>query len=315
MINRLFITVCILAIYICIAGTALSQEAPVTSSTTTTTTTVSKTVQNPDESYSVIEYPAGKQVVINLSPALSGASGTAAVIRQGTVSTINLNLAGLPADAGDLNVYAVDPTGAVTMLGPVTVKEGVASQVFTTPMNRFMLFVSPEQSLTTYTPETRVIFRGTVPSGFTVVPYAGGRHPEKAEGIRSRPEGYNVPMLGIPGFKKNNTARMRINFTGDLAGSHANAFIRPRTDGTTEVKVHFHDLKRSRSADERIIVWAVAPDNHFVKIGQAMSSGFRSETEIKGETSLPDFGLFITAETSDVESPSRTILGTFTIEK
>jgi hypothetical protein len=130
-----------------------------------------------------------------------------------------------------------------------------------------------------------------------------------------RPAGYDVPMLGIPGFKINNTTRMRINFSGDLAGSHANAFIRPRSDGTTEVKVHFHDLKRSRSADERIVVWAVAPDNHFVKIGQAMSSGFRSETEIKGETSMKDFGLFITAETADVEGPTRTVLGTFTIIK
>src|SRR5258708_1216956 len=133
--------------------------------------------------------------------------------------------------------------------------------------------------------------------------------------IQSPAAGYDVPMLGVPGFKINNTARMRINFSGDLAGSHANAFIRPRSDGTTQVRVHFHDLKRSRSADERIAVWAVTPDNHFVKIGHALSSGFRSETEIKGETSMRDFGLFITAETTDVESPTRAVLGTFTIIK
>jgi hypothetical protein len=41
------------------AGLALGQ---------TTTTTVKKTVQNPDGTYTVIEYPAKKEVMINLNP-------------------------------------------------------------------------------------------------------------------------------------------------------------------------------------------------------------------------------------------------------
>jgi hypothetical protein len=300
---------------LCIAGTLAICIGTAGAVLCQTTTTITKTVENPDGTYSVIEYPVGKQVLVNLTPAdkLNGASGTASVIRQGDISTINLNLAGLSSSEADsYNVYAVDSAGAVTLLGPALADHGVISQTFTTPLHRFMIFVSPEKNLTAYGPDTHVFFRSAVPTGFAVVPYDGGRH---AETIRGPAAGYNVPMLGIPSFKVNDTSKMRINFSGDLAGSHANAFIRPRRDGTTEIKVHFHDLKRSRSADDRIVVWAVAPDNHFVKIGQAMSSGFRNETEIKGETSLKDFGLFITAEDNDVESPTRSALGTFTIER
>ncbi|HEY9501706.1 MAG TPA: hypothetical protein VIR01_08795, partial [Pyrinomonadaceae bacterium] len=44
----------------------------------TTTTTVTKTVQNPDGTYTVIEYPAKKEVMINLNPVgITGAKGVA----------------------------------------------------------------------------------------------------------------------------------------------------------------------------------------------------------------------------------------------
>ncbi len=35
---------------------------------TTTTTTVTKTVQNPDGTYTVIQYPVDKEVVVDLTP-------------------------------------------------------------------------------------------------------------------------------------------------------------------------------------------------------------------------------------------------------
>jgi len=39
------------------------------------TTTVTKTVQNPDGTYSVIEYPVGKEVAVTLNPiSIPGAS-------------------------------------------------------------------------------------------------------------------------------------------------------------------------------------------------------------------------------------------------
>lgn len=53
------------------------------------------------------------------------AQGTAKVMRMGGQTGINLNLSGL-TDVTGLNLYAVDPWGKVTLLGPVTLNNGVA---------------------------------------------------------------------------------------------------------------------------------------------------------------------------------------------
>jgi len=51
-------------------------------------------------------------------------------------------------------------------------------------------------------------------------------------------------------------------------------------------------------------VWAVAPDNHFEKLGQIVNTRGRNEAEIKAETSLPDFGLLVTMEDAgDIAAP------------
>ena len=48
-----------------------------------TTTTVTKTVQNPDGTYTVIEYPAKKEIQINLTPVnVTGATGVATILRD-----------------------------------------------------------------------------------------------------------------------------------------------------------------------------------------------------------------------------------------
>src|SRR5436309_962317 len=105
--RKVIIGLLILAILAFSAAVAFGQTP-----TTTTTTTVTKTVQNPDGTYTIIEYPVGKSITLTLDPiALAGASGTATVLRDPTGTTIKLNLAGLPADLSALNVYAVDPNG------------------------------------------------------------------------------------------------------------------------------------------------------------------------------------------------------------
>lgn len=301
-------------------GAALAQTT--TTTTTVTPTTVTKTTQYPDGTYSVVEYPVGKEVTVNLTPTgtITNATGTATVMRMADGTNIKLNLTGLPADVNGVNLYAVDPTGAVSLLGPVTVNNGTGTFTTTTPLNKFMLVLSPEANLSAYNPDTNVLFRSAVPTGMAVIPYAthnsGGSTPSAvgdrvAATTTAATPAYNVPMLGIPSFKVGKETHMRINFAGDLAGSHANAFILPRTDGPTQIKVRFHDLKRSNTPDTRIVVWAVGPDNSFVKIGQIINTGRRNETEVKGETALKDFGLFITAEPSDVNAPSTTVVGTF----
>ena len=50
--------------------------------------------------------------------------------------------------------------------------------------------------------------------------------------------------------------------------------------------------------------WTVSPSGEYVKVGQIVNSGKREEGEIKSETSLTDFGLFVTAEDTDVTIPT-----------
>ena len=60
----------------------------------TTTTTVTKTVQNPDGTYTIIEYPAKKEITLNLTPVnITGAKGVATILRDDDGTRIKLNLA------------------------------------------------------------------------------------------------------------------------------------------------------------------------------------------------------------------------------
>ncbi len=101
------------------AGVTFAQDTP-QQQTTTTTTQTTQTTQNADGSYTVIQYPANKEVTVNLSPTtmIPGASGTAKIMRSGTSTAVNLNLTGLTGDATGYNVYAVDPMGKPRCLAP-----------------------------------------------------------------------------------------------------------------------------------------------------------------------------------------------------
>src|ERR1041384_2558412 len=140
--------------------------------TTTTTTSVQKTaVQNPDGTYTIIEYPVKKEVTVNLTPVnVTGAKGVATILRDDTGTRIKLNLTDVPADLTAMTLYAVDDKGVVPALGQVAITKGTGTLAATTPLSRFMLFASPEPALTAYDPNTKVLFRSAVPSGFTVIP-------------------------------------------------------------------------------------------------------------------------------------------------
>ena len=78
-----------------------------------TTTTTKTVVQNPDGTYTVIEYPAKKEITLNLTPvAIQGAKGVATILRDDDGTRIKLNLTNVPADVTSMTVYAVDDTGA-----------------------------------------------------------------------------------------------------------------------------------------------------------------------------------------------------------
>src|SRR3989442_6031684 len=137
----------------------------------TTTVTKVTTVQNPDGTYTIVEYPVGKETIVTMNPVgLSGATGTATILRDPNLTTIKLNLTSLPAEITALNVYAVDPAGVATLLGPIEVANGMGTFATTTPLSKFMLVASPDADLTAYAPTTHIYFRSAVPAGLTVIP-------------------------------------------------------------------------------------------------------------------------------------------------
>jgi len=282
-------------------------------------TTVTKTVQNPDGTYTIIEYPAKKEVTLTLNPVkITGAKGVATILRDDDGTKIKLNLTNVPADVTALTLYAVDDKGAITALGPVAITNGVGTLAATTPLSKFMLVASPEPALTAYDAGTAVVFRSAVPEGFSVVPVSKSASGETVSAV-SAPAAtttvanptnpttvttqYTAPMLNIPSYKKGDDTKIKVDFSGALAGARANVFITPRKDGPTEVNLRFHDLKEA-PAGKKFIVWAVAPDNSFVKLGQVVNTPGRNEAEIKSEVPLPDFGLLVTMEDADVASPA-----------
>ena len=66
--------------------------------------------------------------------------------------------------------------------------------------------------------------------------------------------------------------------------------------------MRFHDLKEA-PAGQKFIVWAVAADSKFKKLGQVVNTGGKNEAEIKSETTLPDFGLVVTMESAVGDMP------------
>src|ERR1700752_302774 len=309
------------------------------------TTTVTKAVQNPDGTYTIIEYPVKKEVTVALTPInVTGAKGVATILRDDDGTRIKLNLTDVPADLSAMTLYAVDDKGVVTALGPVAISNGAGTLVATTPLSRFMLVASPEPSLTAYDATTKVLFRSAVPEGFTVIPLTSAEGEKVAAvaapgaatatttvtttpgAVVNTPSGnttivvpmtetkttYTAPLLNIPAYKKGDDTKIKVEFTGALTGARANVFITPRKDGPTQINMRFHDLKEAPSG-QRFILWAVSPDNKFTKLGQVVNVKGRNEAEIKSETTLSDFGLVITMEGAEGDIPVGPAVGTIHI--
>jgi hypothetical protein len=276
-------------------------------------TTVTKTVQNPDGTYTIIEYPVKKEVTLTLNPVkIQGAKGVATILRDDDGTRIKLNLTDVPADMSALTLYAVDDKGTVTALGPVAISNGVGTLTTTTPLSRFMLIASPEPALAAYDANTAVVFRSAVPEGFSVVPFASSASGERVSAVAApaattavspATSAYTAPLLGIPAYKKGDDTKIKVDFSGSLAGARANVFITPRKDGPTEVKMRFHELKEA-PAGKKFVAWAVGANGEYVKLGQIVNAAGRNEAEIKSEVTLPDFGLLVTMEDADGASPA-----------
>jgi hypothetical protein len=296
--------------------TMMPSPTPVTTTKTTTTTMKTDVVQNADGTYSVIEYPVGKEVTVDFMPTdkMMTAKGMARVMRMDNETMVNLDLTGL--DSSNYFVYAVDPMGKVSYLGPVTGADGMAKTSFKTPLNQFMLVLSPTEGLTSIGNDTMVTFRSAVPKGYAVVnnrvttPVGEEKQVAGTQAVASP---YNVPLLGISGLEKGET-EIRINFSGDLQGLKGKAYVNNSKQGVTKIKMRFDDMKLAPK-DKRYVLWAVSPENTYTKIGQVINTGRRQEAEIRGETAFKDFGLFVTLEEKDVAQPTSTVYSTFNVGK
>jgi hypothetical protein len=289
---------------------ALAQETV----TKTTTTTEKKAVQNPDGTWTVIEYPVNKEVVVQLAPSgtFKGA-GTAHIIRSAEGTAVNLDLNGMPSDVAKMYVYAVAPSGAASLLGPLDIANGVASQSYSTPLNQFMLVLAPTDDMNTFDADTAVSLRSALPTGYAVVPRAitstgGAKQVATSQRVDSA---YDVPLLNVPSFG-DKTTEIRINFKGKLSGLKGKAYIDHAKGGAKQIKMRFDDMKMAPK-DKKLVLWASSGDGKYVKLGQVINSGSRQESEIRSETSLDDFGLFVTVEDTDVDQPTSSVYSVFGI--
>jgi len=264
--------------------------------------------KNADGTYTVVEYPVGKDVTVKLLPTgtFTG-SGNARVIRSAGGTKISVDLNSLPTTTTSYYAYAVDPSGTPTLLGPLTVTNGVATGSFTTPMDKFMLVLSPTEGLTGVT-SSNVILTSEVPAGFTVIPRGSMMTPTSAVAASVITK-YDVPLLNVSSFG-NDAKTVSLHFKeGELRGLDAKAHIH-RHDNQTTVRVEFDDLKKV-SPSKRFVLWAYAPDGSYTRLGQIYNYKNRDEATIEAHTSLSDFGLLMTVEDTDVTVPTGRIWSVF----
>jgi len=286
-----------------------AQESPATAQTSAAT-------QNPEADWTVVEFPEGKEVVVELKQTglLPGAGGAARVTRGGDETVITLDVSGLGDGAGGYHFYAVSHEGQVVPLGAVETSEGSGTLSAKTNLNRFMLILSTDSELTAVGDPTRVALRSAVPDGLAVVPRADGAAteevalnastaPEKSKpnvGTAGAAEGgdnseYDVPLLGITSLRRGAETQLKSHLAGDLAGTRTAVFVKPLKGGVTQIKVRFQNLKEPENV-ARYVLWAVAPDKTYTRLGEADRPDRRGAAKIDARTLLRDFGLFITAE-------------------
>jgi len=232
----------------------------------------------------------------------------ARIIRSTDGTKIAFTVSGFPADTSNVYAYAVDPSGTPTLLGPITVAEGTGTAEFTTPMNQFMLVLSPTEGVTSFTP-TNTYFRSSIPTGFTVVPRAAVTGPTAMVAGVTKYK-YDVPLLGINAFADTGK-EFPIRFTGELRKLEGKVHIN-REKGATKVKLHFEEMK-DVPANKNFILWSYSPDGGYSKLGQIVTTGRKDSGTIESLTSLTDFGLLLTVEDSEVAvptSPVYTIINT-----
>ncbi len=226
--------------------------------------------QSAGEDWTVIEYPEGREVVVELRPtALNpNAKGTARVTRGADETTVALEVSGLGADADAHHLFAVGHDGRVVPLGVVTVSDGAGTLDAKTQLGSFMLVLSPDADLSSLDSSARLALRSAVPEGFAVVPKVGGggqeeesasnAAAEEATVVSESPE-YDVPLIGVSSLRRGAETQLKANLSGGLEGVRTGVYVKPLKSGVTQVRVQLSNLKEPE-AGTHYVLWAVAPD-------------------------------------------------------
>ena len=281
-----------------------------------------------DDTWTVIEYPEGREVIVELKPgmAMAEAKATAHVTRTGNDTAINLEVTGAIGAETTHQVYVVDSLGNATLLGTLNITDGAGTLNSKTALSKFMIVVSPEADLTAIGSETKISLRSVVPDGFAVVPRESQPDParnatseepavepnasnvEMPSAEPASPE-YEVPMLAVGSLKRDSNRKLRAKFANGFTGVKATVVINAQKNGQAEVRLRFTDL-RELPEGTHYVVWQVGPDKSYNALGHLTQTSKKREFTLDAQSSSPDFGLLITFENSDATIPAGSMVAT-----
>lgn len=120
---------------------------------------------------------------------------------------------------------------------------------------------------------------------------------DEATPMSESPE-YDVPLIGVSSLRRGAETQLTTTLFDRLAGTRAGVYIKPLKSGYTRIRINLPDLKEPESS-ARYVLWAVAPDQTYTRLGEADKFDKKKGVRIETHTRLSDFGLFITAEDED----------------
>jgi hypothetical protein len=276
-----------------------------------------------DDSWTVIEYPEGQEVAVELKAGASmpEAKASARVMRSGGETAVNLDVSGATGSEATHQVYIVDSLGNATLLGTLTIADGAGTLSAKTALSKFMIVVSPESDLTAIGPETKISLRSAVPEGFAVIPREAKTETANVEPTvnvepttinvetpaQPGPPEYDVPLLDIASLKRG--GNMRVKLSSGFENGKASAVVKPQKNGPTQITIRLTKLKDAPEGTQYIL-WQVAADKSYTQLGHLAPAARNGEFFVNAETSASDFGLLITFENANATQPAGSLVAT-----